>query len=409
MKPLPERPRLQRLDDPPGGLLDGAPELREKVRDLAVVSRLAAPSFVALALAGSLALHYGLFLVLAPRSSGGGLHPVALLLAGAKSNPLIEAGEWWRMLAAIWLHASWPHLLVNLAGLLLLGQIGANALGAGRMLLVFFVGGAASFLASFLAGTGDSVGSSGAVHALLGSLLVFGVIHRRRIPRSSRPWWMATALFFTAMTVLTQALDPHSDRMAHLGGLLAGALLGAPLSRAPRLFEGGPERRSWPLGLLVVAVVSLALAAGVTGLAGLQSQPVLPDPGLREARPAGLRIRLPSRWEAGRLREGRCMTPLPPGTSWTPAQGETLCLRDPYGALLLLGPPASVTPGVAVDPSLTGIGGLRTLLREPGEDTEKRWMVLNPQWALSIRFFRILAPAYDPLLEEIASGMRLAP
>jgi len=409
MKATGERPRLQRLDDPPAGLLDGAPALREKVRSLAVISRLAAPSFVTLALVGGMALHYGLFLALAPRSASGEVHPVALLLAGAKSNAWLQAGAWWRLLAAVWLHASWPHLLVNLAGLLLLGQVTANALGTGRMLLIFFLGGAASFLASFLASTGDSVGASGAIHALLGALLIFGVLHWRRIPRTGRPWWLATALLFTAMTVLTQALDPHSDRVAHLGGLLAGVLLGLPLARSPRLFEGGPERRSWPLGLLVVAVLSLSLTAGVMGLAGLRSAPTLPDPRLREARLPGLRIRLPSRWEAGRLLEGRCVTPLPPKTSWVPSPGETRCLRDPYGALLLLGPPATVTPGVAVDPSLTGIGGMRALLRDEGEDTERRWLVLNPQWALSITFYRTLTPAYEPLLEQIAGSIRLAP
>lgn len=409
MKAPADRPRIQPLEEMPGGLFRDAPALREKVRSLAVISRLAAPSFVALALVGALVLHYALFLALAPRSSAGGIHPVALLLAGAKSTPLMRSGEWWRALAALWLHASWPHLLVNLAGLLLLGQIAANALGPGRMLLVFFLGGIASFLASFLASPGDSVGSSGAVHALLGALLTFGIRHRRRIPRDGRPWWLAMVLLFTATTVLTQALDPSSDRAAHLGGLLAGALLGIPLSGATRLFEGGPERRSWPLGLLVVAVVSLALTTGVRGLSGLRTVPTLPDPHPREARPVGLRIRLPSRWEAGRLREGRCMTPLPPNTPWTPSPGETLCLRDPYGAVLLLGPPATVTPGVAVDPSLTGVGGLRTLLRETGEDTERRWIVLNPQWALSVTFYRLLAPAYGPLLEEITREMRLAP
>lgn len=408
MGPPAPPPRLLRIEegDPSAGGPD--PEtLRQRLHTLALVSRLSAPSALAFVLVGLLAAaHVGL-LLLAPRSVHGGLHPAALLFAGAKEGSLVAAGEWWRLLAAGWLHASWGHLLVNAAGLLLLSQAAVNVLGAWRTVAILTLGGAASFGASTLASTLPSVGASGAVHALLGALVAFAVRHRRRLPREAWPWLFALGALWACLAVLTATADTTTDMAAHAGGFGTGAALGLLLSGNPRLFTGGPERRPLPVALLGAGCAGASLAALGMSLAGAALHFDLPDPALREFRAPDLRLPMPTLWALGHLQDGVCQAD-PDADPVRLADRATLCLKDAYGAVLVLGPAAQVVPGVLLDPAMTARGGLRSFFTDTEGDVTRRWLVVDHRWTLALLCYTVVADKYDGMLQEMVDRLRVA-
>ncbi|QDH68855.1 rhomboid family intramembrane serine protease [Marilutibacter alkalisoli] len=99
-----------------------------------------------------------------------------LLEWGALSGGLAASsgGGWQRLFTALFLHADWVHLLGNLVFLLIFGLPAERSMGAWRLLLVFFLGGAVANLAATIAihtPDGLIIGASGAVSALIGAYL----------------------------------------------------------------------------------------------------------------------------------------------------------------------------------------------------------------------------------------------
>ena len=83
-------------------------------------------------------------------------------------------GQWMRLFSALFLHADWAHLLGNLVFLLIFGLPAERVMGAGRLLVLFLLGGAAANLAAVLLIGGPDrlvIGASGAVSALIGAYL----------------------------------------------------------------------------------------------------------------------------------------------------------------------------------------------------------------------------------------------
>lgn len=84
-------------------------------------------------------------------------------------------GRMFTLVTALFIHASLWHLLGNGVFLLIFGVPGERALGAGRLLALFFIGGAlANLAASLLMGAPERiiVGASGGISALIGAYLV---------------------------------------------------------------------------------------------------------------------------------------------------------------------------------------------------------------------------------------------
>ena len=107
----------------------------------------------------------------AEAATSGPLGHDALVSLGAKVNARIAAGEWWRLVTSVFLHADAAHVAFNALWLALFGAATASLLGASRALSAALLAGVAGQLASFAAGAGPSVGASGAVYGLAAALL----------------------------------------------------------------------------------------------------------------------------------------------------------------------------------------------------------------------------------------------
>ena len=162
---------------------------------------------------------------LAEERAGGSEVREVLLRFGASRPAHVRTGEWWRFATALFVHIGPRHLLGNMAALLVLGPALVAALGPWRFVLVYLLAGIAGNALSYQTMPADMV-SAGASGAILGVLGALGG-QRLRFAQSARyRGWQVVAALLAYLAVAVGA-EPGVDTMAHLGGLMAGLVLGA--------------------------------------------------------------------------------------------------------------------------------------------------------------------------------------
>lgn len=153
--------------------------------------------------------------------------------AGIMDTSAVSAGQWWRVFTAITLHADLAHLAGNLSiGVLLLG-LAMGRFGTGTALLASFLAGAAGNILSLLLNPKpfDGLGASGMVMGALGLLSAQTL---RWSGKSGASWKQRLVGVAAGIMLFTlYGLAPGTDMAAHLGGFLAGLILGAALVFAP--------------------------------------------------------------------------------------------------------------------------------------------------------------------------------
>ena len=172
---------------------------------------------------------------------GGAEDHGALISLGALHPFLVVSlGEWWRLPAALFLHFGWPHFIVNMVSLVVLGRIVETVFGSWRMLVIYALGGLGSMavvLEMMIAGISAAsliVGASGAIMAVFGAWTARLVVRwlRSRDSLDRRP-----AVFVAVILALQCAVDllvPQISFTAHISGFLIGFVLGSVLHRGLR-------------------------------------------------------------------------------------------------------------------------------------------------------------------------------
>jgi membrane associated rhomboid family serine protease len=162
----------------------------------------------------------------------------------------VASGEPYRLLTAAFLHGGLAHIAFNMMALVLFGPTLEGAFGRVRYLTLYLVSALGGTAASYALGSPltPSLGASGAVFGLFGALLVVN----RRLGRESGGLWVLLALNLALGLVV-----PTIDWRAHVGGLVAGAVVAVAVVYAPRA-----ARALWQwLGLAAVVAVELGLVA----------------------------------------------------------------------------------------------------------------------------------------------------
>lgn len=170
------------------------------------------------------------------------------------ASRLVEAGQWWRVFTAALVHASITHILFNMWALYALGPEIERGVGSGPFLALYLAaagmgGAAAQFLTS---GNFIAVGASGAIFGLFGVWL--DLAFRRR----NTAWGRAMLSRFGVMIAINAALPlliPSISWQAHLGGFLAGILIGEIWYR----LSGGNAERTRTMVAAGVAIVAVVL------------------------------------------------------------------------------------------------------------------------------------------------------
>jgi membrane associated rhomboid family serine protease len=166
---------------------------------------------------------------------------------------LVDAGQWWRLLTAAFLHIGLVHLVLNMLALLLFGSELERQLGRWRFLALYLLsalGGATAI--QVLGEPGGAVaGASTAIYGLLGGLGVLMLVRRQDI---------RGLLTLLAINVFISLL-PGVSLLGHLGGLVAGAVTTVVLVLTRRRI--GLQIA----GLVLVTVVLLVLCVTASSLA----------------------------------------------------------------------------------------------------------------------------------------------
>ncbi len=148
-------------------------------------------------------------------------------------------GQYWRWIPTLVMHADAGHLMRNLGALLVVTGGVEVFYGRIRTWALYLVTGLAAAAVSFW-GKGEpplSVGASGAIFGLAGVLTGFLFRHARLFNERQR--WKARRVYAPLILVLVPTALFQADWRAHLGGYVAGVLLGLIVSLGPsgrRLF-----------------------------------------------------------------------------------------------------------------------------------------------------------------------------
>lgn len=145
-----------------------------------------------------------------------------LVLLGAKYNPCIIAGQYYRLITCTFLHAGIVHIFFNMYALYSVGPFIEKAFGRIKFMLIYFISGITSSLFSFIFfGDGISIGASGAIFGLFGAMLVFAIKYKNRIGKQ----FMINILGLIAINLIMGATIPNIDNYGHIGGLLGGVIV----------------------------------------------------------------------------------------------------------------------------------------------------------------------------------------
>ncbi|MFZ0770414.1 MAG: rhomboid family intramembrane serine protease [Candidatus Sulfotelmatobacter sp.] len=167
---------------------------------------------------------------------------------------IVSGHHWITILTAMFMHASWSHIIGNMVFLWAFSPEIEDAMGRGRYLVFYLVGGLVAMLAQVLANphsTVPNLGASGAIAAVMGAFVVTYPLDRIRtvliififvritfIPAAVLiGFWFLTQLFSAGQ--VAQAQTGGVAYLAHVGGFIFGAA-------TARLFENGDRGAGVP-------------------------------------------------------------------------------------------------------------------------------------------------------------------
>jgi len=178
-------------------------------------------------------------MMLSGASLSGGT-AVQLIRWGANYGPLTLAGEWWRLLTSTFVHIGIVHLGINMWCLWNLGRLAELHLGRVQFALVYIASGVFASLASLLWHPQIlSAGASGAVFGIAGALISALRLGAVSLGRDEIKQQLNSLLPFCVYNLIIGAVVPGIDNAAHIGGLIAGLVLGAFLAMLSRQRQQG--------------------------------------------------------------------------------------------------------------------------------------------------------------------------
>jgi rhomboid protease GluP len=220
-------------------------------------------------LAAVFALEYAFQLGPAGQTGSPDIRTLVALGALDKSA-VLQSGEWWRLFTAPPLHGGPAHILLNGVALFFAGAVLENVVGRAWFAAVFALTGVAGTAMSLALNPATliSVGASGAIMGLFAA--AFAISYRYPVASPLR-----TFLQSGSLRVLIPSLIPLFDGLfgqkidfaAHLGGAIAGAVIGAFLAAVWRKEDALPPFRAAAL-FAALACLSVSVYGGVRAAEG---------------------------------------------------------------------------------------------------------------------------------------------
>ena len=201
-----------------------------------VLSRWPVPGGERTPLATYVLLVANLVVFAAATRAGGTENPDVLRDFGALFGPLVAEGQYWRLFTAMFLHIGIPHLVMNGLSLFIFGRVVEQVFGHARFLVTYVLAGLAGSIASYASSPGvPAAGASGAIFGILGALVAYFVVQQEVFGKLGQRQ-LTSLLFLAAINLVYGLTNAEVDNWAHIGGFVAGIILGLVL--APRYRQG---------------------------------------------------------------------------------------------------------------------------------------------------------------------------
>ena len=160
---------------------------------------------------------------------------------------LVQNGEFYRLFTCMFVHADILHILFNMIALYSIGPVVERYYGKSKFLLIYLVSGllGSIFSGVFMTADSISIGASGAIFGLLGSICYFTYYYRATLQGILRGSIMPVIIINLVIGFLSTSIDLS----AHIGGLIGGILISMEIG------IGDKHRKSDQINGLVVLVL----------------------------------------------------------------------------------------------------------------------------------------------------------
>jgi rhomboid protease GluP len=134
-------------------------------------------------------------------------------------NHLVSDGWYWQLFTAIFVHVNLTHLMMNMLFLFIFGLRTEKIFSKKLYTYIYFASGISGNLFTLLMGSYVvSAGASGAIFGIFGASTAYmGEAFGRSI---------ITAIAYSFFMLILSSTAPSVNILAHLGGLLAGLIIG---------------------------------------------------------------------------------------------------------------------------------------------------------------------------------------
>ncbi|HWB71714.1 MAG TPA: rhomboid family intramembrane serine protease, partial [Egibacteraceae bacterium] len=172
---------------------------------------------------------------------------------GSQRNPLVTAGQWYRLFTSAFLHAGLAHVLFNMWALYLFGPGLERDVGSAPFAALYLSSALAGGAAFYLWGAPvPAVGASGAIFGLFGAWLA--AAFRARHTVAGRAGFQQL-LMLLGINLALPLVVPGIAWQAHLGGLVAGAAIALAWALPGLRRPGGRSAVAAAVGIVALAVV----------------------------------------------------------------------------------------------------------------------------------------------------------
>ncbi|MCT2327056.1 rhomboid family intramembrane serine protease [Staphylococcus epidermidis] len=146
---------------------------------------------------------------------------VKLLEVGGLVHFNVVHGEWYRLISSMFLHFNFEHILMNMLSLFIFGKIVESIIGLWRMLIIYIISGLyGNFVSLSFNTTTISVGASGAIFGLIGSIFVI-----MYLSKNFNKKMIGQLLIALVVLIVFSLFMSNINIMAHLGGFISGVLI----------------------------------------------------------------------------------------------------------------------------------------------------------------------------------------
>lgn len=140
----------------------------------------------------------------------------------ANNYEAVQNGQVYRLITSMFLHSDIIHIACNMYALYVLGPVVERYYGKTKFLFIYMLSGilGSIFSAAFMSAETISIGASGAIFGLLGSIAYFTYYYRATLQGLLRSQILPVILLNLALGFMI----PGIDISGHIGGLIGGIL-----------------------------------------------------------------------------------------------------------------------------------------------------------------------------------------